>query len=189
MTLRGDRFSTRVSIAGTPETESLHRVVVHSLEGDSDSMWPDSAPLQEVVPQDGDSGEFLAGIGRSGSGHWSVIVLPYGGDGGGAAFGAEDGDTRGVETGFEFDFACRVKTQPECIGSSYVAAESLGDWQLTSEGGGATIEVGEGLRLVCHSSPGTELEVDGDQLRLSPVRQELALPATLRWKYRFVLRN
>jgi len=98
--LRDDRFATQVRYEGSDD------VLLESIEGianEADNInWPRSSPLQEVVPQSDSEGDYLAGIGRAGKSHWSVIVRPL-----------------SNRLGFDFDFACRAKEEPVWLGSSY----------------------------------------------------------------------
>ena len=98
--LQGDRFATRL------RHESSGDYLFESIEGiaseTDNANWPRSSPLQEVVPQTDSDGNYLAGIGRAGKGHWSVIIRPL-----------------SDRLGFDFDFACRVKETPIWLGSSY----------------------------------------------------------------------
>jgi len=87
MSSTGDRFITELMVTTPDETF----VVLQSVEGAADDVWPASGPLQEVVPQQNDDGDFLAGVGAAGKSHWSTIVT-------------SDSD----EVALEFDFACRM---------------------------------------------------------------------------------
>ena len=101
MSRAGDLFRTQFSLTREDKTVPLLR----SVDADRPTVnqaWPPSPPLQEVVLQSNDRGDFLAGVGRAGKSHWSVIITPLTG-----------------EAGFEWDFACRVKTHPEWLGSTY----------------------------------------------------------------------
>ena len=98
--LKGDRFASRLRAEGSDDflLESIEGVASET----DNANWPQSSPLQEVVPQSDSDGEYLAGIGRAGKSHWSVIIRPL-----------------ADRLGFDFDFACRVKETPIWLGSSY----------------------------------------------------------------------
>lgn len=144
-----DRFVTELQFVDGARTTTLLR----SVEGDALAIWPPSSPLQELVQQQNDAGPFLAGVGRSGKSHWSVIVCPL-----------------TDETGFEFDFACRVKTEPDWIGSRY---ELLDD-----------------AALKLSPCDGCSVEQNADNVVFSAdLLREEPFPKTIRWKYRLSLRN
>ena len=55
------------------------RLLAESVEGpaaEGVAAWPRSAPLQEIIPQTIEGVDILAGIGRAGKSHWSVIIKP-----------------------------------------------------------------------------------------------------------------
>lgn len=144
-----DRFVTEIQFFDGDSKTPLLR----SVEGDAKAIWPPSSPLQEIVEQQNDAGPFLAGVGQSGKSHWSVIV-----------------SCLTDETGFEFDFACRVKTEPEWIGSRYKLLNATA-LKLTS-GDGCSIEQNADIAVF-----------SADLLPEQP------FPKTIRWKYRLSLRN
>lgn len=144
-----DRFVTDLHfVDGDTKT-----MLLRSVEGDAKAIWPPSAPLQELVEQENDAGPFLAGVGRSGKSHWSVIVCPL-----------------ADEAGFEFDFACRVKTEPEWIGSRYKVLDDAALKLSPCDG--------------CSFKQNADIAVfSADLLPEEP------FPKTIRWKYRLSLRN
>lgn len=159
-----DRFETELLLCSANDSQ----VVCRSKEGEADQPWPSHGPLQEVVKQSGDAGPFLAGVGRCGKSHWSVIIAAI---------------SQG--NGIEFDFACRVKSDPEWLGSTY---------QLTSGGTFVTLDSGQigieiGDQTVLLAADATSISVSGDdvvQFRASSEKQ--GLPYTARWKYGFELK-
>ena len=89
MSIAGDRFMTELMVTTPDETF----VVLQSVEGTADDVWPTSGALQEVVPQSNEDGDFLAGVGAAGKSHWSTIVT-----------------SMPDKAGLVFDFACRIKS-------------------------------------------------------------------------------
>ena len=164
MSFESDRFATELLLA-TP-THSL--VLLQSVEGTSDQPWPANGPLQEVVPQKGDAGDFLAGVGRGGKSHWSTIIAPM-------------KDAAGIE----FDFACRAKTEPDWLGSTYqILLEPTAIKAISQR-----IEIPVlSQRLVCTSLESAEVDMTGDgKICFTAVSSDATLPRTVRWKYRFEL--
>ena len=90
-----DRFVHRVS--GNDAVIRTHR-------GELDDDWPDAPPLQQLSLETIDGGEVILGVGSAGRSHWSVSV-------------------RTVETdhgqGLKFEWACRHKTRPRFLGTTY----------------------------------------------------------------------
>ena len=159
----GDRFATELELVHGEEAT----VILRSLEGDSADIWPTSPPLQEVIPQSNEQGDYQAGIGRAGKSTWSVIVAPL----------ADDGPA-----GFELDFACRIKSEPEWLGSTYQLVAS--NAQL--RGPKVRIELGD-LAVTCEPDTSSVVEMNQTQIIIKPHSQDDALPRTERWKYRFLI--
>ena len=72
---------------------------LESVKGDDDS-WPSSPPLQQLSIEHIDGREVALGVGSAGTSQWSVSVEP-------------------IDTGFQFDWACRTSEAPGFLGSSY----------------------------------------------------------------------
>ena len=164
MSMSGDRFITELIVATPDETF----VVLHSVEGTAEDVWPSSGPLQEVVPQSNDSGDFLAGVGAAGKSHWSTIVT-----------------SDAHDVALEFDFACRIKSEADWLGSTYKVFGNV----VSAEAKSDRIEFPTGRRkLVCRPLDETKIELSDDQqVRLSAQFDSAQLPQTARWKYRFEL--
>ena len=152
MELHEDRFVTQLILQDGGESITA----LQSVEGEPQEVWPDSPPLQEIVPQEIGGRKLLTGVGKAGKSHWSVVVQPLDG-----------------EIGFEFDYACRVKEPVDWMGSTY------------------KILAGDATKIRCESADDEahcQVLLDIDTLRCCVLGfDELKLPATIRWKYRFVL--
>lgn len=161
-----DRFSTTLRLL----VDDQETTVLRSVEGDGGTAWPPSPVIQDLSKQEGPSGVFLAGLGMAGKSHWSVVIR-----------------TIPDSAAIEFDLACRVKKEPEWIGSTYSVLNA--DSQLESA---ATLKLEvSGAVIRCETltdEPGCCLESEPGRLTLvSNLNPGRELPRTIRWKYRFSL--
>lgn len=96
--------------------EGIRIELLKSVEGDSESNWPPSPPLQEINRHDLGSGAALLGVGMAGKSHWSSSI-------------SADNDA------IIADLACLVKDPSDSanrwIGSTYQLAPSA-DIQVRS---------------------------------------------------------
>jgi hypothetical protein len=119
--------------------------------------WPLSPPWQELHVHAAESGErALMLVGRAGTSHWSMTV-------------SADDALRGIV----FDVACRVRSQPDFLGSTYDALSPL-----ASKIEFQPLSIGVSTALV---------EQHPASIIIRP-RVSIQPPATVRWKYcvRFV---
>jgi hypothetical protein len=173
-TSQADRFGHQVFARSDSWESDL--VLYNSIEGDEHSNWPPSPPLQDVHQQViGDQAVVMA-VGMAGASHWS------------AACSLRENDQR---IGFHFDIACRIKNEPDWLGSTYLRpnneAESkhpnsaLSDFDvqvLAIEVDGSAAKISEGgQQLVITAGPesGEEKPQIAGSLK-SPSR-------TIRWQY------
>lgn len=84
----GDRFVHRIEIL----KGDVWQAWLESVEGDAETPWPPSAPIQELHRQDWMASDCLLGVGKAGHGHWSLSLEPL-----------------SDAVGFRFDMACRAK--------------------------------------------------------------------------------
>jgi hypothetical protein len=84
----GDRFAHRIEILKGDAWQAC----LESVEGDAETPWPPSAPIQELHRQDWMASDCLLGVGKAGHGHWSLSLEPL-----------------SDAVGFRFDMACRAK--------------------------------------------------------------------------------
>jgi len=90
-----DRFSHELSVDG--------KVVAHSVEGDAESDWPPSPPIQQLSMETIKGLEMALGLGAAGRSHWSISAGPC----------------QENPSAIRFDLACRSKEKPEFLGSGY----------------------------------------------------------------------
>lgn len=94
----GDRYSHTIFIDDI--------AVATSVDGDAESDWPESPPLQELHSQDIDGDLVILGVGAAGTGHWSISVT----------VGLENAEPLGLH----FELACRSKLMDQAtLGSEY----------------------------------------------------------------------
>jgi hypothetical protein len=65
-----DRWDHRIVLQSVGETF----VLLESIEGDAETAWPPSPPLQEIHLHDLGNGEALLGVGMAGTSHWSISL-------------------------------------------------------------------------------------------------------------------
>ncbi len=106
----------------------------HSIERIADEMeeWPASPPLQQLSLQLIGHQNVGLGVGDAGLSHWSISVEPV-----------DDG-----RAGLKFDLACRCKTSPLWLGSTYQLGDSLelialGDSRLDRQTSGISVRPSE----------------------------------------------
>ncbi len=132
----GDRFAHRL-VDG-------HSGVMVSIEGEPTECWPTSAPIQQLSLESLHVGNALMGVGSAGVSHYSVSVH------------WEDSN----QSSLIFDFACRCKTKPAFLGSTYRANERF------------------------HIEPMAGSIIAGSEDEIQVVPNSLADSGTLRWSYR-----
>lgn len=146
------------------ETDS-ERLILSSVEGDNDSIWPPSPPFQDLSKEDLGHTVAVMGVGMAGKSHWSVAV-------------SEE------ENCLVADFACLVKEAPQFLGSS---------WQLYADVvqvDGSTVELNVGETnvkfLVRESSNSASLKVSDNQLVISAISQAAEIRSkgtSVRWSF------
>jgi hypothetical protein len=101
-----DRFRHALSLVDRSRDGTPGTLLITSLEGEPDELWPASPVLQELhVESRSDERTVALLVGRAGRSHWSLSVLA---------------DSRRHE--LEFEAACRCVGQPTWLGSAYLAA-------------------------------------------------------------------
>lgn len=100
-----DRWGHRLSLVG-PEGEV---VLLRSQEGDDQSSWPESPPLQCLsIEQRRKDHSVALLLGMAGGSHWSASIEP-------------DPQRRSLV----FELACRVSARPEFLGSHYTLGPAV----------------------------------------------------------------
>ena len=94
-----DRFAHQVLVDG--------KVMASSMEGDANSAWPPSPPIQQLSLENIEQQDVILGVGAAGRGHWSIC--------------AKFESARQIK----FELACRTKDEPEFLGSSYHMAAGV----------------------------------------------------------------
>ena len=168
MTHRHDRFAAELQFR-SDHTSSVP--ILRSIEGDDRRIWPPSPTIQQLMRQENEAGEFLAGVGMAGNSHWSLSMVVI------------DGEFPALE----FDVACRVKVDPEWLGSTY---QILSGQPILSEVG-ARVVLGNHVMQVEPAANVGACDVNIDNNRLCVAARQLAgpLPRTVRWTYRISLVN
>jgi hypothetical protein len=163
-----DRYAHRIDWL---DAAAVHPGLI-SQEGGAEEHWPPSPPLQHLRCEEPAPGRrILLLVGMAGRTHWSLSV---------------EADERSAS--LLFDVACRVVNPPHWVGSTYrvpgtcaLAADGLARFGSASGAGLLTVEP-------LDSQPPPALTIGADRLHLAVRGSGVAVPATLRWKYRIAYR-
>ncbi len=139
-----------------------------SVEGGDTQDWPHSPPLQQLdaCPQRGQR-QGLVGLGAAGTSHWSLAV---------------ESDVSGC---LSFDVACRVRTPPIFLGSTYELVLPTGQHTHVVEG--ISFDGPEGWRWSLQGGDRdgpVRCQLEAQRLVIRPANCPDTWPATIRWKYR-----
>lgn len=146
-------------------------VVAESVESDHAVPWPPSPVVQQVdACRTTEGTDSLVAVGMAGVSHWSLAV-----------------DVDSQAAAISFDVACRIKAPAQFLGSTY---------QI---GGSIRRHDDRVARVLLNPTGATQSEVTlevmvgrvevnpGGQLVVLPSSISDPLPATVRWKYRFLI--
>jgi hypothetical protein len=123
------------------------------IESPEAAPWPPCPPWQELhVHEQPAGGQVLMLVGRAGASHWSMAV-------------SRDESQRAIV----FDVACRVRRQPEFLGSTYRVSGTQPLAVLVE-----SLAVDEGSK--------SNVEILSDGVVIRPALK-VSPPATIRWKY------
>ncbi len=165
----GDCFAHRV-VAVARDGQSMN--LIESVEGNFHLSWPQS-PILQSLNSCCDSEEVSAAmlIGAAGAGHWSLTV-----------------ERSEIPCGLMFDVACRVKSLPPSLSSTYKIADRVKVEQTHN-----SLELGTFLgdcvlRPIAAEEPGVpqpcRMEVDTNLVRFNCETDfSDSPPQTLRWRY------
>ncbi len=166
MTHRHDRFAAELQWSSD---HTSWVPILRSVEGDDRRLWPPSPTIQQLSRQENEAGEFLAGVGMAGNSHWSLSTIVIHGE---------------IPT-LEFDVACRVKADPEWLGSTY---QILNGQPIESEVE-ACIVVGDHVIQVepVANVGACDVNIENNRLCVAARQLDGPLPRTVRWTYRITL--
>jgi hypothetical protein len=225
--IEADRCAHRLAaIDGTRRV-----VLLESIEGAADDLWPPSPPWQQVnapfaarrssgklASEKRAPGKLATGnhampsamlVGAAGASHWSASVEGVGSEWTQTEEGQDLSpmEVAGCEqlpaTGLLFDVACRAKSQPERLSSTYcivdprqlvspsqMVTRSSASGQFSLRGGVLELQtvIGRyqlrGLPLAPTQLDSCQLDVSDGHVQLSaPVHWNSPEPTTFRWRY------
>jgi len=166
----GDQYAHRIVGLGSDGSSAA---IIESVEGESTLPWPSSPALQELNIENLGSSPVAMLIGKAGDGHWSLSIELL-----------NDGEAPGLL----LDAACRVKSLPANLTSTYRVAElvktvkSGSSLHLTTHTGAYRLESAPlGESASCKSCQ-TVFDKDTLKLKCATARTD-SLPVTLRWRY------
>ncbi len=168
-----DRWMHQIAINSTTPAKETRAVLLTSIEGDNETVWPPSPPVQDPSRHDLVDGGAVLGVGMAGKNHWSVSASVTG------------------ENQVLFDLACLVKSPGVSLASTYRCADGVtvsdidGGVYLQHEFGQVALQAA--TELATRSS--VSVDIDGRVL-IAPV--DLQPPAdgrsvSIRWQYRILL--
>jgi hypothetical protein len=164
----GDRWAHRV-VSVSEDTETI---VLQSIEGDDQTQWPPSPPLQDPDQHDLPTGAAVLAVGMAGTGHWS------------ASFSVDRADF------LLADVACFCKARPPETAAALVSTYQIAAGveivhntpsavELLHENGRLRIEAVSGADW------GSEIQVsDSNQLKVIAERLNRDSKKSTRWSYR-----
>jgi hypothetical protein len=174
---QGDRYFHQIVAIDGP----LTRMLLESVEGDEQSIWPPSPPAQHVsvshVVSDTQQGDVAMLVGASAQGHWSMCVSGH--------IRRKGEKNVRSESELQFDVACRTTSTPDFLACTYrVLAGSVA---LPNSMNCAFVPAsGPGIVVIPKDS---DVQVDGKRLpypllccKATGIRIN-KLPTTIRWHY------
>jgi hypothetical protein len=173
----GDRYFHQIVAIDGP----LTRTLIESVEGDEQSIWPPSPPMQHVnishIVSDTQQGRVAMLVGASGQTHWSMCVS--------SLIHRTNGKNEHSKLELQFDVACRTNNTPDFLACTYrVLAGSVA---LPNNLNCAFVPAnGPGIVVVPKDS---EIQVNRKRVPYPLLSckatgfQINKLPATIRWHY------
>lgn len=139
-----------------------------SVEGNSEQVWPESSPFQQIVCENVGAGNkpVLLGVGMAGKAHWSATI---------------EGDS--LTEAIAMDIACRSAAVPERLGSTYWIPDT---WKatLTSENS-ISLEHISGINVAIDSVGNTPIVFEDQKMYIRPSVDgaQHQRGKTYRWRY------
>jgi hypothetical protein len=155
-TRRGDRLAHVISKVVDGQMWPL----LSSIEGTPSDEWPPSPPLQEMHFESREGVELALPVGMAGKSHWSISIELC------AATGR-----------LTFDVACRVRTVPDFLGSSYTII------QPAAGSGGQSVP---GWKLDIEPIDGqlaSQIRRSAKEVSITAASAVQRVPTTVRWRY------
>jgi len=161
------------------ESKSTDMVrIMTTCEGTPQDTWPASSPFQQIVREEIGTEKklVLLAVGMAGKTHWSGTI---------------EGDA--MNEAIAMDFAARVNTTPDFVGSTYLIDDAwTAELQTNSDGSNQSISLKHGkqdVRIVFDSIGPHKLSLNANKLVLTfqPDFPATKRNQTLRW--RFVIRS
>lgn len=166
---QADRWVHRLVLTDE-ETETI---VLQSLEGNAEQLWPPSPPLQDASHHSLATGEAVLAVGMAGKSHWS------------ASFSIDDGMILA-------DLACLIKNQPppntDAIASQYEIGQNVN--ATCHENGCTRLQIGScqiDIQSVSDSDWATGSKIENQKFILCPLELSNMPGQPTRWGYRLNL--
>lgn len=149
-----DRFAHRLIC-----DEGTERVCI---QGTAEQDWPPSPPLQQLSLEEINGVPTILGVGAAGVSHWSLSV--------------QETQGTGSKPAFKFEFACRSKSKPEWLGSTY-SCNDTSSISIDASSGWAS----QGSKLLASITDGKELE--SAETSSEEIVADLSEGETVQWSY------
>jgi hypothetical protein len=180
-----DRWMHRIVFVGGGQPQTI----MQTIEGDQQSIWPPSPPLQDASQHDLASGPAVLAVGMAGTSHWSASFSVEG-------FDQESSMNSASNHGnLLADLACLCKGQPPTSAGHLVSSyqlepgvEVVGD-NRESENQEFEVRVGNHrLKLLPLNGGGwtSNFRLEGDRLSISPTAVNGVAGKPTRWGYRMM---
>jgi len=163
---RADRFEHWIEVAGPAGVRLLE-----SCEGEGETPWPPSPPLQELhVEQRGEAQIVALLVGRAGNAHWSLSL---------------DLDGRSASAPrLTYDVACRLGGSPGWLGATYRTCPGVAIEAVETD---FELHWASGERALLAAKFEGRWDTVGDRLAIAPKPQSPSGRATVRWGFELSL--
>ncbi len=165
-----DRFGHCIKFISSENSVDIspNAVLLSTVEGSDVQPWPPSPPLQDYSIEQRNDKTLLLAVGMAGRSHWSASI-------------AADLKNHCLE----FDMACRIKSPPEFIGTTYNLSRSCQIEQI-SQHQIAISANSQSVNLTIDPAVGNAVfNRDGDdQISIVAECPTFEKESTIRWNYR-----